>query len=647
MAHEFPDESSTDRRTFLATTGLLGAGALAGFDSVSADGSQTDTPEREVPWPQFQRDAGHTGHASDGDGPDGYLTQKWFAPVGSSLSSPLVGNGHAYVTHRDSELYAVNLADGSVSWRQDPYYEHEHKMFTPLSLSTGAVDERAVYLATVSGVAAYDAMTGDVLWQAGLNTRTSVALDDDTVYVVANGDDTEEEYQNERALYALDAETGEYRWEVPLGTITDTDGTPAVADGTVVVAVEDGVYAFDAATGETQWSAGGELPLNGTPSITDGVVYVQRGSDRGETSSHYQVVTALDAETGEERWSSEFETYPHIRDAEQDEYSPAVTDDAVYVTVSVGMHEHALVALDAETGEERWRFARTVTAAPVVVDGKVYVSGEGVTGYSLFVVDAESGQEVTRFRGIGPDGQDRVHYPSLVPPAVVDGVVYFTTYAVSNPSTPTNPTGLYAVHEGDVPSGDGPTDATLTVETDDPRDCVPVAMRAEATTGDGDGYLVHWDFGDDSSFEEEQFGAVADDEEETVGATVEHQLDAGRREVRVVIEDRYGRSTEAIAEFEVRGCADAPSVEVEVVTEEPTVGEPVEFAAHGGGAGVEDDDFEWYINSHNYPDDDPDGAGRNFVETFQRQDARVTVYVTDRDGQVAKDSVALSLTLEC
>jgi len=117
---------------------------------------------------------------------------------------------------------------------------------------------------------------------------------------------------------------------------------------------------------------GGEQP-NGpgsTPAVVDGVVYV------GSLGKHS--LLAYDAETGEELWRFGVES---VRD------DPAVADGRVYFRDG-----GTLYALNAETGDRIWEFGGTNGGNPVVHDGKIYLGGAG-----LQVVEAEDREEVWSF----------------------------------------------------------------------------------------------------------------------------------------------------------------------------------------------------------------------------------------------------------
>ena len=76
-----------------------------------------------------------------------------------------------------------------------------------------------------------------------------------------------------------------------------------------------------------------------------------------------RMLVALDAETGRQRWrlaEGQFLSSP-----------PSVTGETVYVGSADG-----ILAVDAATGKLRWEVpVMQVTSVPVVVDGAVYAAG--------------------------------------------------------------------------------------------------------------------------------------------------------------------------------------------------------------------------------------------------------------------------------
>jgi outer membrane protein assembly factor BamB len=108
---------------------------------------------------------------------------------------------------------------------------------------------------------------------------------------------------------------------------------------------------------------------------------------------------ALDAKTGQLRWS--------LKPGGEVRRSPVVADGFVYF--------HRLYAVDAITGDLKWKFYTTTHGSRVAIaDGIVYF-GAGKTCYA---VNGQTGDEVWH-REIG----SWVHWP----PAVSEGLVYIST----------------------------------------------------------------------------------------------------------------------------------------------------------------------------------------------------------------------------
>ncbi len=229
-------------------------------------------------------------------------------------------------------------------------------------------------------------------------------------------------------IYAVDAETGRQVWKQT--TKGPVPCTPAVAGGVVYAGSYDGkFYALDAKSGAVKWkfaTAGerrfeakglhGMEPKNQTiadafdlylssPVVAAGTVYF--GSGDGH-------VYALDAATGELRWKFKTGDVVHA--------SPAWADGVLYF----GSWDSYFYAVDAATGAEKWRFHGGedplihnqvgFQSSAAVVDGVVYV---GCRDSNLYALDAATGQEKWKFNNEGSW--------VITSPAVVNGKVFFAT----------------------------------------------------------------------------------------------------------------------------------------------------------------------------------------------------------------------------
>jgi len=293
---------------------------------------------------------------------------KWkFETGGEVWPSPVVADGVVYVGSDDDHLYAVDTGTGEGIWK----------------------------------------------FQTGDDVHSSPAIADGVVYF-GSWDHT---------VYAVDAQTGQEIWkfytlknmkpaDVRRPLYDDFSSSPLVVDGVVYVGGVDGsacFYAIDAQTGDEMWSF---TPMMGdfvvsSPALLDDTVYF--GGSEG--------LYALDIQTGEEEWL--FET-------EGAAQSPAIGDDGL---IYFGSKDPALYAVDAQSGELRWRNDELVDPAnwtwnmspsTTIADGLVYaaVADTTIAGASrfFFAVGADSGEVVWSFPYSGND------WSSM---SAAGGVVYF------------------------------------------------------------------------------------------------------------------------------------------------------------------------------------------------------------------------------
>lgn len=190
----------------------------------------------------------------------------------------------------------------------------------------------------------------------------------------------------------------QWRVVLPGSGATVAQSAPLVAGKLVIVAQPNGVVsAFDRMTGEQAWSWQPSEPLRlvGAPVVDRGSVFV--GAQDG-------TFVALDLISGTERWRVALGASPGAPAVVDGsifvglDSVPAIADGVVYVTGSCACN--AVVALDEQTGAERWRFT-------------------GADAY-LFALDAATGKERWRY---DPHGE------TLADPSVAGGMIYTVSSA--------------------------------------------------------------------------------------------------------------------------------------------------------------------------------------------------------------------------
>jgi outer membrane protein assembly factor BamB len=333
-----------------------------------------------------------------GPGPQGTLSACWPAVA---LKGP-VGSYAPAVS--DGVVY-VGDAGGWLTAADEATGAIRWQLHVGGAINSGpAVDGGMVVVGSDDGsVSSFGASTGNLLWRYQTNgpIRSSPAVVDGVVYFGSV----------DGSLSALDAATGSARWSVATGG--PINRAVAVADGVVYAgsgsAVDATFDAYDARTGQPLWARPAHLgPGNtSTPTVTAGRVYVATGMDNGAVS---HALVALDAASGRELWR-----FSSPVGVQEQLTIGAVAGGVVYV----GSFDHGVYALDAGTGAQRWAtpFMSQAQIGSVAgyVDGTLYVPSSDRHIYSI---DGVSGQQRSA--------------PFMVPgqpsgPAIVDGRLFVAT----------------------------------------------------------------------------------------------------------------------------------------------------------------------------------------------------------------------------
>ena len=405
-------------RTILTRRATIRSGlAAVGFAATGSRpvrGTRASRPTQTGgSWPQVHGDGSNTGHVPADTGPVRAVETEWSADVADDLYSAVVRDGRVYV---------------------------------------GSLDGN-------SSVTAFDAETGERLWQQPLDigTRTAPVVAGEVVIVVTE----------DGRMYGLDAASGDTRWshsDWDLSRDESVKFAPTVGDGVVYVpvpneSVSGSIHAVDATDGTRVWRYGTEYwHPNATPAVADGTVYA--GFD--------DRVVALDVNDGTERWH--YDTAGRVT-------TPVLSDGAVFVGANGNVYR-----LAAGDGSLTWRNTQGFqTPSPPAVDGERVYYDEGLRVAALDIADGSFLWEYSAVGGSGSSpvvtgravyywewednvlhgldpasgealwtldlgGQnDRIDVHGTPHPAVVDGTIYLgnldgTLYAVGGegPAGPTS-----------------------------------------------------------------------------------------------------------------------------------------------------------------------------------------------------------------
>ncbi|MFY1677469.1 PQQ-binding-like beta-propeller repeat protein [Streptomyces sp. WMMC905] len=245
---------------------------------------------------------------------------------------------------------------------------------------------------------ALDAREGTDLWRCRA---------DAWVYSLRSGRGTVLTGSRGGGVQAWDAAAGRKLWEVT-GAQTDFESPeagPALHDDVAYLRQDSRLRALDARTGEERWSypVGDAAACGGVP------VRVAHGSDGRAYVCAGTRVVSLDVATGRVEWT--FEAPAAFLSPPTPVPGPAVAGGGVYLADHLG----TVYALDAADGRDRWRIAteaRSSVEPVLVAAGHVHVG----SGRGLYTLDAVTGTPKWRFQVGGEIAGG---------PAVAEGRIHF------------------------------------------------------------------------------------------------------------------------------------------------------------------------------------------------------------------------------
>ncbi len=281
--------------------------------------------------------------------------------------------------------YAVNKNSGSVVWT----YNAEGTIIgTPAVLEDK--ESKILFVSSDGGITCLNLDDGSLIWNYDPRESRNEPINDGT----AAGEGLFFVTKDDSKLYALNADTGRRVWTYKGGE-QGLRTAAAYSDGLIFLGEYDGVFnIIDAKTGE-RLNGGGAGGAVNTPAVTGGNVYF---------SSWDGSVQAVKIKSVIPLWNT------NVKD-------PVVTSPEISNgIIAVGTGRGFVVVLDEKDGEILWNFDcgnGSVSAKPVIANGKVFVCPEGGNVYEL---NAKSGRLIDTFETDGIS----------LNPAYADGIFYFS-----------------------------------------------------------------------------------------------------------------------------------------------------------------------------------------------------------------------------
>jgi eukaryotic-like serine/threonine-protein kinase len=296
--------------------------------------------------------------------------------TGHYFTTPIVADRTLIVTAYvgNSYFFAIDAVTG----KQLVTLQFERNEISP-----PAVLGQLVFFGTQNGkLFAYDLTKRAPVWfyeaKGSSFAYSEPAVDDGVVYICGS----------ESGVFAFAVDTGALKWNFKF---TKPLYRPAIKGDDVIVLSQTGLIALDKKTGTQKWEAKVGREYIG-PAILNESIFV----------SHVEgEIQAFALRDGSLKWKSKKE-------------GGARTALAVFETVVIyGERYGNLVALDAESGSEKWRFkTKKPCGDPVIAGSTLYVTCKDQRLYALNPQTGESKWELEMKKG----------YPT---PTVANSIVYF------------------------------------------------------------------------------------------------------------------------------------------------------------------------------------------------------------------------------
>lgn len=390
---------------------------------------------------------------------------------GQWASAVAVGNGLAYEHNQDTYVYAINVTNGHLVWRQKgPGIAYSNKLSLAgdkLYVQQGENEYRDPATGEFGKAEfdCYNAITGDLIWSIPTECQAGPGLSQcnayGNLYMVPSytsntpgvyfggrfigeiwciGDDVKDwnMFQADPELNGegFGPENLTLQWKFLAGG--QIISNPAVVAGVAYFGCTDGnVYAVDASKGTLAWTFQTGFGMVSSPAVVKGKLYT--GADSGS-------VYCINVATGKQIWKtltgnitnnilgSQTGGVPYSRS------SPIVEDSKVYV----GSLDNKVYCLDANSGNILWTCPTdgVIRATVSVVDNAVYASScapaSGSVGNgTLYKIDASNGNVIWTtkipYSMNRTTGQGNYLFAA---PTVADGVVFvrsglFYTFGVN------------------------------------------------------------------------------------------------------------------------------------------------------------------------------------------------------------------------
>ena len=384
---------------------LISLATLAGCGKAASETKAEPRIEKPKPSTAVPMWLGNGERNFFGTGPwkDGELKVLWEVETGfisghlhkdpwggtSWPGQPSIKDGRVYFPSADGNVYCLDKDNGAVIWK---FKAKDSFKATPVLL-----EDKILASGLDHHLYCINAKDGTLIWdyEAGFEIDGSTIVVDGRIYFGCE----------DHNFYCLNLADGKLIYKVPVGSV---EGSITMQDGRVYLGTEGGyLYCINPADGSTIWKAGIGADSDSTPAVANGFVY---------TAAEDGVVRSYKADTGELAWTFVTDGAHLYAGSEQRGIwaSPILVNGKIYI----GASNHYLYCLTADKGEMVWKYKAhgPIWGTSPVVAGRVVFGDKA--GW-INVVDADDGKLITELR-IGENINST--------PAILDGRIYIGAF---------------------------------------------------------------------------------------------------------------------------------------------------------------------------------------------------------------------------
>lgn len=353
---------------------------------------------------------------------------------GVGHSSPVLWENKLFILSADDSaatrfVVCVDAHNGKTLWAKSfPFTVHHKHTLNSFASSTPAVDAQRVYISATTPdeytLMALDHQ-GEVVWKRDLGPFVSqhsggispIVYED--LVILGNDQDAESRDKTAKGvsfLIAVDARTGETRWQVPRTSDLVAYSTPCIyrpsdgKDELIFNSKAHGITSLDPETGRVNWEIANLFDKRSvsSPILAGGLIFGSCGAGGG---GNYVVAIEPGSQQNNRlpklAWKID-KSAPYVP-------TPVALGDLVFLWSDQGV----LTCADAASGEVHWRnrVGGNYYGSPIIADGKLYCIN--TDGEVVVVAAKREGYELL---GRVPLGEY-----SHSTPAVDNGVLYLRT----------------------------------------------------------------------------------------------------------------------------------------------------------------------------------------------------------------------------